>query len=74
MAKQEVPAAFRDQAHKNIRVAMVKADLSYLELALKLKAEYGQNYTDQSLRVKVSRKSYGADFYLMVLAACDGRM
>ncbi len=58
------------QAARILRAEMVRRDVSYANLAVRL-AERGIEATEASMRNKVSRGTFSADFFLHCLAAMD---
>lgn len=56
------------EAKRILRAEMVRRGISYEDLA-KLMGEAGAKETNKSLRSKLSRGSFTADFFLQALAA-----
>ncbi len=57
-------------AARILRAEMVRRDVSYADLAERLAAR-GVEATEASMRNKVSRGTFSADFFLHCLAAMD---
>ena len=71
MAKMEVPGEYRERAKKDIKLAMVEHDVTYGVLLDRLNGSGVEFGSEQALRNKISRGTFGADFYLMVLDLCE---
>ena len=71
--KREIPERYTKEAKKVVSVAMARAGIKYPELCERLE-NLGITYSEQSLRNKISKGLFPADFLMAVLDACGERL
>ncbi|MBG1233992.1 DUF6471 domain-containing protein [Aestuariivirga litoralis] len=70
MSKQDKQLSWEDRAKRFLKAEMKRADVSYLELAKRLK-EHGLEETEASIANKLSRGTFAATFFLAALVALE---
>ena len=70
MATPTKEADWADRARRFLKVEMKRADVTYAELAKRLKA-HGLEETEASITSKLGRGTFAATFFLATLAALE---
>jgi Domain of unknown function (DUF6471) len=70
MAKQDAKPSWEDRAKRFLKAELKRADVSYQELAARLK-KHGLEETEASIANKLSRGTFAATFFLAALVALN---
>ena len=70
MIKKDEKPSWEDRARRFLKAELKRADVSYQELAVRLKA-HGMEETEASIANKLVRGTFAATFFLAALVALE---